>query len=133
MDPSQNVAPPQRHLAIHVAASLRATSFRCRVALGKQVPEEDALEAFHRDGAALRLRHEDGALQRADDEACELLDVAVGRQLPRVDRCFQAVGHRRLVLRKYGSDTSANRLALLAGLCAEVSIQTASTHVILAE
>src|SRR5580692_6734590 len=95
--------------------------------------KEDALEAFHRDGTTLRLGNKNGALERADDEACELLYVRVGRQLARVDRGFEAVGHRCLVLREHRGDTSANRLAFLAGFRAEVSVQAPSTHVVFAE
>src|ERR1700683_2692048 len=105
--------PPRRDLASHVMAFLRTASFRYPVAPGKQVLEEDALEAFHRYGAALRLRHENGALQRADDEPCELLYLGVGRQLTRVDRGFEAVAHGRLVFREHRCDTGANRVALL--------------------
>src|SRR5690349_21801487 len=76
------------------SASDRATSLRRRVALGEQALKEDALEAFHRDGTTLRLRHQNGALERADDEACELLYVGIGGQLACIDRCFQAVGYR---------------------------------------
>src|SRR6266702_4078999 len=115
------------------SASDRATPLRCRVALGEQVPKEDALEAFHRVGTTLRLRHENGALERADDEACELLYVGIGGQLARIDRCFQAVGYGCLVLREHRRDTSANRVALFARFRAEVSVQTSSTHVLLAK
>src|SRR5580658_6673161 len=131
--PRPECRSPRHDLAIHVAASLRATSFRCPIALGKQVLEEDALEAFQRDGAALRLCHENGALKRADDETCKLLYLRVGRQLARVDRGFQAVGYRCLVLREHRGDTSANRLAFLAGFRAEVSVQAPSTHVVFAK
>src|ERR1700690_633742 len=75
--------------------------------------KEDALEAFHRDGTTLRLRHQNGALERADDEACEVLYVGVRGE------------HR--------GDASANRLAFLAGFRAEVSVQAPSTHVVLAK
>src|SRR5580692_5260946 len=95
--------------------------------------KEDSFEAFHRNGTTLRLRNKDGALERADDEACELPYVRAGRQLARVDRCFQAVGNRCLVLREHGGDTRANRLAFLAGFRAEVSVEASSTHVVLAK
>src|SRR5580658_656120 len=110
-----------------------ATPFRCGPALGKQMLKEDALEAFHRDGTTLRLRHQNGALERADDEPCEVLYVGVRRQLARIDRGFEAVGYRCLVLREHRGDTSADRLALLAGFRAEVSVQAPSTHVVLEE
>ena len=63
--------------------------------------KEDALEALYRDRTTLRLRHENGALERADDEASELLYVGSGHQLAGIHRRFQAVGDRCLVLREH--------------------------------
>src|ERR1700726_4194164 len=87
--------------AIASATTATATSLQYRAALGKHLAKEDALEAFHRDRTSLRLGHENGALERADDEAGELLYVGFRRQLPCLDRRFQAVGDRCLVLREH--------------------------------
>src|SRR6185295_10493281 len=92
-----------------------------------------ALETLYRDWTALRFRHENGALERADNEPGELLYFGIGRQLPGINCRFQAVGYRCLVLREHRSDTKANRVACLARLRTEVSVQTPSTHVLLAE
>src|SRR6266702_3615918 len=113
------------------ASNPTAAPLRSRSALREQVLKEDALEALYRDRTTLRLRHENGALERADDEACELLYVGIGGELARIDRCFQAVGYGCLVLREHRRDTSANRVALFARFRAEVSVQTSSTHVLL--
>src|SRR5580692_7007519 len=101
MGPKRRRPPPWRYLTSPVPAGLRAAPFRCRGAFRKKVLKEDSLETLHRDGTTLCLRNKNGALERADDEACELLCIRARRQLPRIDRRFQAVGHRGLVLREH--------------------------------
>src|SRR5258706_1645071 len=124
---------PACRRAVASASTAAATSLRCRAAPGKHVPKEDALEAFHRNRTSLRLGHENGALERAHDEAGELVYIGFWRQLPCLDRCFQAVGDRRLVLREHRGDTKTNRVAGLARFRTEVAVETSSTHVVLAQ
>src|ERR1019366_2185385 len=95
--------PKRRHARreeVDSASGPAAPLRRC-IALGKELLKEDALEALHRDGTTLCFRNENGALERADDEARELLYVRVGRQLARIDHCFEAVGYGCVVFREH--------------------------------
>src|SRR5438552_2044755 len=103
------------------------------VALRKQALEEKTLKTFHRDRAPLRLRYEDRPLEGTDDETGEILNVGVSRQLARIDRRLKAVGDRSLVFREHRGNAKANRVARLTRFGAEVSVQTSSAHVVLAQ
>ena len=89
---------------------------RCPAVVAWAAWVEEALEALDRNGRTLRLRHENGTLKRTDDEAREFLYIRIGRQLSRIDRCFQAIGHRSLVFRIYRGNASANCSAPFARL-----------------
>src|ERR1700730_12003422 len=115
--------------AIASATTAAATSLRDRAALGEHVAKEDALEALHRDRTSLRLGHENGALERADDEAGELLHVGFWRQFPCFERRFQAVGDRCLIHREHRGHTKANRVAGFARFRTQFAVQTPSTPV----
>src|ERR1700733_13792367 len=82
---------------------------RCPRAMREQVLKEHALEALDGNGTPLRLRDEDRALQRADDETGKLAHVGVGRELARIDRSFETVRDRCLVFGEYRRDASSNR------------------------